>query len=189
MRGRFHLLTLVCAALVLPVAGVAAPPSVMAAGPGTETVYVDGVTAEINTGAAIIFDPSATLLQLASPIYIVEFPVTAGTTGPITLPSGYQPQHNGSPPSPIPYHDHVLTSAPGLGAVDGTGRYAAPLRVVATRYSRAYAYSQTFVPITSAGQIPAAEAAGKLEQINAGAPNPYEIWTSTVLIRPVLPEP
>ena len=56
------------------------------------------------------------------------------------------------------------------------------------RYSWAYAYSPGFVPITSADQIPAAEAAGKLEPINPGAPDPYQLWTTTVLVRPVLPE-
>jgi hypothetical protein len=146
-----------------------------------------GDTAEINNAAAVIFDASAGLLEQASPIYIIEFPVAPGTTGPITLPSGYQPQHNGFPPSPIPYHDHVLTSAPGLATSGTPGDYMAPLRVVAMRYSRTYAYSPAFVPITSAEQIPGAEANGELERINPGAPDPYQVWTTTVLVRPVLP--
>ena len=54
------------------------------------------------------------------------------------------------------------------------------------RYSWPYAYSLDFVPITSADQIPAAEAAGKLEAINAGAPDPHQIWTTTILVRPVI---
>ena len=101
MRHRRHLSLLVCAALAAPVGWLAAAPSfAVAAGPASETVYIQGHTAEINTGAAVIFDASAGLLQAASPIYIIEFPVAAGTTGPISLPSGYQPQHNGFPPSP-----------------------------------------------------------------------------------------
>ena len=53
--------------------------SSLAAGPASsETVYVQGHTAEINTGAAVIFDASVGLLQHASPIYIVGFPVAAG---------------------------------------------------------------------------------------------------------------
>jgi hypothetical protein len=188
MTHRRHLLPLVCAALAAPVGGLAGvPASAVAAGPATETVYIQGATAEINTGAAIIFDASAGLLDQARPIYIIEFPVAAGTTGPITLPSGYQPQHNGFPPSPIPYHDHVLTSAPGLGAAGTAEEYTAPLRVVPMRYSWDYAYSPAFVPITSADQIPGAEAAGKLEIINPGAPDPYQLWTTTILVRPVLP--
>jgi hypothetical protein len=172
MRHRVHLSSIVCATLALLVAG---PASAGAASRDTETVYLDGHTAQINTGAAVVFDASSGLLGSASPIFIIGFPVAQGTTGPITLPSGYQPQHNGFPPSPIPYHDHVLLSA-----------LPAPREIVEMRYSSAYAYSPDFVPITSAGQIPAAEAAGKLEAINPVAPDPYQLWTTTVLIRPVI---
>jgi hypothetical protein len=185
MRHRRHLLPLVCAGLLT--AFVTQPASASAAGPpSAETVYVQGQTAEINTGAAVLFDASAGLLRHASPIYIIGFPVAEGTTGPITLPSGYEPQHNGVPPAPIPYHDHVLAGAPGLGTSGTAGQYGAALRVVEMRYSSSYAYSAGFVPITSADQIPAAEAAGQLEIINPGAPDPYQIWTTTVLIRPII---
>jgi len=188
MRRRLHILALICAALAAPVAVFAAgSASALAAGADTETVYVDGHAAAINTRATIIFDPSAGLLDQASPVYIIGFPVAEGTTGPITLPSGYQPQHNGFPPSPIPYHDHVLTSAPGLGTAGTAEQYTAPLRVVAMRYAWAYAYGPAFVPITSADQIPGAESAGKLEPIDPGAADPYQLWTTTVLVRPVLP--
>jgi hypothetical protein len=155
--------------------------------PASETVYFQGHTAQINTGAAVLVDASAGLLHWSSPIYIIGFPVLEGTTGPITLPSGYQPQHNGLPPAPIPYHDHVLAAGPGLGTSGTAGEYGAPLRVVQMRYRPTYAYSTDFVPITSADQIPAAEAAGKLDIVDPGAPDPYQAWTSTVLIRPVLP--
>jgi hypothetical protein len=186
MRQHRRFPTLIGAALLtalaaLPGAAIAASP------PASETVYVQGQTAEINTGAAVLFDASAGLLQHASPIYIIGFPVAEGTTGPLTLPSGYEPQHNGFPPAPIPYHDHVLAAAPGLGTSGTAGQYGATLRVVEMRYSSAYAYSPTFVPITSVDQIPAAEASGRLEIINPGAPDPYQRWTTTVLIRPVMP--
>jgi len=171
-----HLRRLICAAVATLAAAVLVAPTSAVADPQTETVYVDAQTAEINTGAGIIFDAAAALLYQAAPIYIIGFPVAADTTGPITLPSGYQPQHNGFPPAPIPYHDHVL------GVLDNVLR-----QVVEMRYSSAYAYSPDFVPITSADQIPDAEAAGKLEIINPGAPNPYQNWTTTVLIRPVMP--
>ena len=178
--------TLVCAALLASLAVLSG--SAIAAGPpSSETVYVQGQTAEINTGAAVLFDASAGLLQHASPIYIIGFPVAEGTIGPLTLPSGYEPQHNGFPPAPIPYHDHVLTAAPGLGTSGTAGQYGATLRVVEMRYSSAYAYSPTFVPITSVDQMPAAEASGQLEIINPGAADPYQRWTTTVLIRPVMP--
>src|SRR5215207_1077281 len=152
----------------------------------TENVYVAGQTYEINTGAAIVFDASRGLLEDATPFYIIGFPVAPGTTGPITLPSGYQPQHNGFPPSPIPYHDHVLAGAPGFGTSGTADDYNATFRVVQMRYGWAYAYSPAFVPITSVDQIPAGEAAGWLDVINAGAPDPHQIWTTTVLIRPII---
>ena len=68
-----------------------------ASGPTTENVYVDGQTYAINTGAAVIADANAELLNSASPMYLIGFSVVAGTTGPITLPSGYEPQNNGLP--------------------------------------------------------------------------------------------
>jgi len=187
MRHRRRLPTLICAALLTALPAHSG--SALAAGPpSSETVYVQGQAAEINTGAALLFDASAGLLQHASPIYIIGFPVAEGTTGAITLPSGYEPQHNGFPPAPIPYHDHVLAAAPGLGTSATASHYSATLRVVEMQYSSSYAYSPSFVPITSADQIPAAEAAGKLELINPGATDAYQIWTTTVLVRPVLPE-
>jgi len=54
------------------------------------------------------------------------------------------------------------------------------------QYTLAYTYDPAFVPITSIDQIAAAEAAGKLLAINAGAPDPYQLWTSTVLVRPIV---
>jgi len=46
-------------------------------------------------------------------------------------------------------------------------------------------------PASDAGQrvdeLVAGEAAGIFEAINSGATNPYEIWTTTVLIRPIVP--
>ena len=155
-------------------------PSAVLAEPTTESVYAGGETYEINTGAAIRVGASQSLLASASPIYIIGFPVAAGTTGPITLPSGYEPQNNGLP-SPVPYHDHVLVAVPGdIG-------YAAPLRVVQLRYTWAYAYSLDFVPVRSYDELVAGEAAGIFEQVNPAASNPFEVWTTTVLIRPIVP--
>ena len=153
---------------------------VASADPTREHVYVDGQAYQINTVSPPIFDAGQSLLDVASPIYIIGFPVPAGTTGPITLPSGYQPQHNGFPPSPIPYHDHVLVAIPGDSG------YVAALRVVQLRYTTAYAYSTDFVPVTSYEELVAGQAAGIFQVINPGASNPYEIWTTTVLIRPVV---
>jgi hypothetical protein len=175
----FLLLAVVTVALVLGLA------SAGASGPTTENVYVDGQTYAINTGAAVIFDASEGLLNSASPMYLIGFSVVPGTTGPITLPSGYQPQNNGLP-SPVPYHDHVLTGVPGLGTSGTAGDYGAPLRIVMMRYTLAYTYDPAFVPVTSVDQIAAAEAAGKFVVINPGAADPYQLWTTTILVRPIL---
>jgi hypothetical protein len=149
------------------------------ADPRTESVYAGGQTYQI-AQTTVVLDAAPGLLQHASPIYVIGFPVAAGTTGPITLPSGYQPQNNGLP-SPIPYHDHVLITVPGQPG------YVAPLRVVQLRYTWAYAYSPAFVPVRSYEELMAGEAAGIFEAISGGAANPYEIWTTDVLIRPIVP--
>lgn len=179
-----HLIVVLTAAIAAVLAGATVATSAQL----SESIYVDGQTYQINTGAAVKIDASEGLLANATPFYIIGFPVAPGTVGPITLPSGYQPQNNGLP-SPIPYHDHVTTGAPGRGASGTAGEYRAPLRVVQLRYSWDYAYSPSFVPITSVGEIPAAEGAGKLQIINPGAPDPYQIWTTTVLIRPIISGP
>jgi hypothetical protein len=156
-----------------------------AADPQTENVYVDDQTYAINTGAAVVFDASQGLLAQSSPMYLIGFTVVPGTTGPITLPSGYQPQNNGLP-SPVPYHDHVLTGAPGLGTSGTAGNYGAPLQIVRMQYTLAYTYDPAFVPLTNVDQFAAAEAAGKLEVMNPGASDPYQLWTTTVLVRPIV---
>ena len=73
-----------------------------------------------------------------------------------------------------------------LVAIPGDSGYVAALRVVQLQYTTAYAYSADFVPVTSYEELVAGEAAGIFQVINPGASNPYEIWTTTVLIRPVV---
>jgi hypothetical protein len=141
----------------------------------TEQIYAEGQTYTIDTSAAVQVDASAGMLAEAAPFYIIGFPVAPGTTGPITLPSGYQPQNNGLP-APIPYHDHIAAQVGN------------PLRrVVELRYSWAYAYSLAFVPLTNIDQLPLAEATGKLDIVDPGAADPHQHWTNTVLVRPVVP--
>ena len=150
-------------------------PAAAARAASTEQIYADGQTYTINTSAAVQVDASAGLLAEAAPFYIIGFPVAPGTTGPITLPSGYQPQNNGLP-APIPYHDHIAAAV------------ANPLRrVVELRYSWAYAYSASFTPLKSVSELPLAEATGVLDVVDPSAANPYEHWTSTVLVRPIVP--
>ncbi len=180
MPHRLSRLSLIATTVAMPLAVLFIAATAAFADPQTESIYAGGQTYQINTRAAVVFDAAQGLLRHASPIYIIGFPVAAGTTGPITLPSGYQPQNNGLP-SPIPYHDHILLAAPGQAG------YGAPLRVVQLRYTWAYAYSPSFVPVKSYEELVAGEANGIFEAINAGAANPYEIWTTTVLIRPIVP--
>ena len=150
------------------------------ADPRVESVYADGNTYQINTGATVVFDAAPGLLRQSSPIFIIGFPVAPGTTGPITLPSGYQPQNNGLP-SPIPYHDHVLVSVPGQPG------FGAPLRVVQLRYTWTSAYSPSFVPVKSYRELVAGEENGLFDVVDPGAANPFELWTTTVLVRPIVP--
>jgi hypothetical protein len=166
--------------LVVPLVAVLTIGALVAAGVSsaaepTEHIYANGNTYTINTEAAVDLDAPAGLLAQAAPFYIVGFPVAPGTSGPITLPSGYQPQNNGLP-APIPYHDHIAADVNN------------PLRrVVELQYSWAYAYSLSFVPLTSVDQLPAAEASGKLDIVAPGASDPYQHWTNTVLVRPIVP--
>jgi hypothetical protein len=149
----------------------------------TEFVYADGHTYQM-VGATLVTNASPGLLS-APPLYVLGFPAS-GTT-PITLPSGYQPQCNPCLQEPIAFHDHLITGAPGLGT-NGTsgGNYKAPWRIVIMVYTHAYAYSPTFQPVTSDDQLAAAEAAGDFAVINPGAPDPHQIWTTNILICPVV---
>jgi hypothetical protein len=69
----------------------------------------------------------------------------------------------------------------------GPAGYDALLQVVQLRYTRSYAYRSDFVPVRSYDELVAGEAAGIFEAIDPGAANPYETWTTTVLIRPIVP--
>ena len=160
--------------VVLPAASAAAD---------TQLVYADGHTYQM-VGATLVTNASPGLLN-APPLYILGFPAS-GTT-PITLPSGYHPQCNPCLQEPIAYHDHLITGAPGLGS-NGTaaGNYRAPWRIVIMVYTHAYAYSSAFRPVTSDDQLAAAEAAGDFAVINPGAPDPHQIWTTNILICPVV---
>ena len=127
----------------------------------------------------------------AEELYLATYAVPAGTTGPITLPSGYQPQcnpcfHPGLP-APFVYHDHIITGAPGMGKNGTAGEYKAPWKIIILRYDPFYAMSPTFVPIKSADDVDAAEAAGGVFlPINPQGSNQFEIETGNVLICPTV---
>jgi hypothetical protein len=165
----------------------AALPLTAAAKPDAELAYADG-EAYTMLGVNLITNASPGILS-APPLYVLGYvPPDGSQPGqPITLPSGYQPQCNPCLQEPIAYHDHLLTGAPGQGT-DGTsgGDYRAPWRIVLLLYNPAWSNRPDFEPITRDDQLAAAEAAGEFLPINAGAPDPYEIWTPNVLVCPVV---
>ena len=165
-------------------------PSVAGADPSGEPAYADGQTYWMHS-THVISGASGGLLN-APPIYILGFTPPSGTaTGAsITLPSGYQPQCNPCLLEPVDYHDHLLTGEPGSGK-NGTARdYRAPWRVVIMHYDPAYSNRTDFEPVTSDDQLAAAEAAGEFLPINTtGQGDPYEIWTDSVHIFPLVQAP
>lgn len=130
----------------------------------------------------------------AEELYMVVYPqmtTPAPGAGPITLPSGYQPQCNPCfSPGLLPafvYHDHVITGDPGMGNQGTAGEYEAPWKIIVLVYDPAYAASPTFTPVTSEAGIDAAEQAGGVfKQINQGGANPYEKEPGNLLICPTV---
>jgi Uncharacterized lipoprotein len=130
----------------------------------------------------------------AEELYIVAYPqqsLPAPGAGPITLPSGYQPQcdpcfHPGLPPQFV-YHDHVITGAPGMGNHGTAGAYKAPWKIIVLVYNPEYVASPSFTPITSAADLDAAETAGNVFlPINPEGENQYEFDTGNLLICPTV---
>jgi hypothetical protein len=130
----------------------------------------------------------------AEELYLVVYPQEkppAPDAGPVTLPSGYQPQcnpcfHPGLP-APFVYHDHVITGAPGMGINGTAGVYKAPWKIIVLVYNPAYVASPSFSPITSEAALDAAEEAGNVFlPINSGGANQYEIDTGNLLICPTV---
>jgi len=157
---------------------LALTPTTAQAMPSGEYGYYNGnVVFFVSAGTLVNAQPS--LLEHAPPFYLLTFPVAPGTSGPITLPSGYQPQENGNMQAPAPWHDHLLPAIPGAG-------YSPAMRVVLLRYTQSYAASPDFQPVTSLTDLAAAKQAGKFAVISAGAADPYELVRNDVLIRPVI---
>jgi hypothetical protein len=167
----------------------AAVPLTAAAKPEAELAYADGGTYTM-LGVNLITNASPGVLD-APPIYILGYAPPDGTQAgqPISLPSGYQPQCNPCLQEPMAYHDHLLTGAPGLGTNGTSGSdYRAPWRIVIMKYNPDWSNRSDFRPITSDDQLARAEAAGEFLPINhtPGAPDRYEIWTTNVLVCPVV---
>lgn len=154
-----------------------------------ETVYMIGPHLIVNAR-----ETQPNLYQSAEELYLIAFPqqtLPVPGVGPITLPSGYQPQcnpcfHPGLP-APFVFHDHVVTGAPGHGNDGTAGEFKAPWKIIVLVYDPAYAYSPGFKPITSEAALDAAEAAGNVFlKVNQGGDNEYEIDTGNVLICPLV---
>ena len=137
-------------------------------------------------GVNLIANASPGILS-SPPLYIMGYVPPAGSQPgqPITLPSGYQPQCNPCLQEPVSYHDHLLTGAPGEGT-DGTSGndYRSPWRIVVMLYNPLN--SPFCTPITDDEELAAGEAAGEFLPINPAAANPCEIWTTNVLVCPVV---
>lgn len=185
----------VCAAVLgalVTAFGIVLPATAFASAPEIDPTYANGQTVYM-IGPHLIVDARDTQPNLyahSEELYLLSYPVPATTSGPITLPSGYQPQcnpcfHPGLP-KPFVYHDHVITGAPGMGVNGTAGQYKGPWKIIVLAYNPAYAQSKTFTPIKSAADIDAAEAAGEFLPINPSGANPYEIDTGNVLICPTV---
>jgi len=177
--------------------GISAAAAAASAGkPEIDPTYANGTTVYM-IGPHLIPNARATMPNAyahAEELYLVTYPqasVPAVGAGPITLPSGYQPQcnpcfHPGLP-APFVYHDHVITGAPGMGVNGTAGAYKAPWKIIVLVYNPAYVASPNFRPITSAAGVDAAEAAGNVFlPINSGGGNPYEVDTGNLLICPTV---
>jgi hypothetical protein len=165
--------------------------------PEIDPTYANGTTVYM-IGPRIIPNARETMqnaYEHAEELYIVAYPqqaVPAPGAGPITLPSGYQPQcdpcfHPGLPPQFV-YHDHVITGAPGMGVNGTAGEYKAPWKIIVLVYNPAYVMAPGFTPIKSEADLDAAETAGNvfLPINNTPGGNPYEIDTGNLLICPTV---
>jgi hypothetical protein len=164
--------------------------------PEIDPTYANGTTVYM-IGPHLIVNARETMPNAyahAQELYLVTYPqatLPAPGSGPITLPSGYQPQcnpcfHPGLP-APFVYHDHVITGAPGMGKNGTAGEYKAPWKIIVLVYNPAYVSSPTFRPITSAADLDAAEVAGNVFlPVNPSGANAYEIDTGNLLICPTV---
>jgi hypothetical protein len=182
--------------LMLTLLSAAAP--VRAAGPCGETAYANGQEFCINV-TKVITNPSPGLLASAEPLYIAAyFPLPSGcdtgnpsTCGPESLPSGYQPLCNpcfhGGALNNFPYHDHVISGAPGSGDDGTAGGMKGPWVLIIVAYNPTYSGQLGFTPFKNTAGITAGEGVGDFQVINPGAANPYEINSGVVVIFGVQP--
>ncbi len=162
------------------------------ASPEIDQVYAEGQTYDM-LGATLLTQGTEGLLS-APPLYLIGYPVSSSQTGPLVLASGFSPQCDPCNHSPFHYHDHVLPGVPGAGTTATAGVYKGPWRIVVLAYNPAYYNLPSFVPLKSDDAIAQAEwdqvhvpnAPHVFLPINGGGANPFEIWTTQVLICPIV---
>lgn len=177
--------------LVLGLCLLAAAGAARADQPGIDRVYVNGQTYYM-IGPHMITNPNPNMFTQSDELYLLSYPTPPGTTGPITLASGYQPQCNPCfhPGLPLPfvYHDHVMSGAPGLGTNGTASGFKGPWKIIVLMYNPKVLTDPSFKPVTSVTALDAAEANGEFLPINTApnASNPYEVVTGAVLICPLV---
>ncbi len=160
------------------------------ASPEMDLVYAEGQQYQM-LGATLLTQGTEGLLS-APPLYLIGYP-TSQQTGPLVLSSGFAPQCDPCNHSPFHYHDHVLPGIPGSGTDATAGVYRGPWRIVVLAYNPAYYNLPSFVPLKSDDAIHQAEEAQLngtgphvFLPIDNGGANPFEIWTTQVLICPIV---
>lgn len=177
-RSRLALGAAIALALALALA-----PGVAMAGQGSETVWANGQAWTMLT-PHVITNPSPNLLAKAPPLYILAFPQDP-VTHQFILPADYAPQCDPCLGVPVPpYHDHLLTGAPGFGTNGTAGDYMSPWRPTLMIWNPVYVRGGHFKPVTSDEQLPAAIAAGEFLPI--GGPGVFEKPLPVVLICPLV---
>lgn len=195
--------TLVIAAAVIGLSAATAPTQVLGQAGGWQ---IPGASTEVavyaNDGAVyrmnihhINLSPSAEEMAAAQPLYALAYPINPqGLTnlGSLSV-QGYHPQcdpcfHPGLP-LPLVYHDHVVAGVPGLGEIGTGGLWQATRHPIALMYSPAYISSAAFVPLVTAAQVRAGEAAGDFLPINPdpSAANPFEFPQDVVVTIQLVP--
>ncbi len=147
-----------------------------------ETVWANGQEWTMIAPHAIT-DPNPNILAKAPPLYVLAFP--SNGHGGWILPTNYSPQCDPCLGVPVPpYHDHLLTGAPGFGTNGTAGDYESPWRVVLMMYNPAYVLGGDFVPVTRDEDLAGAIAHG--EFLPFGPNGAYEVPLPVVLICPLV---
>jgi hypothetical protein len=151
-----------------------------------ETVWANGQEWTMIAPTAVP-NPNPNLLASAPPFYVLAFPPDPTDPGHFILPSNYAPQCDPCLGVPVPpYHDHLLTGAPGYGTAGTAGDYEGPWRVVLMVWNPAFVRGGDFAPVTSDEDLPAAIAAGEFQSFpgTGGFEKPLPVVLICPLVAP-----